>query len=912
MSVRIVLLFLCFSVPALRTCAGFQSAKPAEATSGAKDQKESENHLWLIPHTHWEGAVFKTREEYLEEDLPNILQALHLLRTFPEYRFVLDQVAYVKPFLDRYPEQAAEFRKLIDEGKLQIVGGNDVMLDVNIPSGESWIRQVLYGKGYYRKTLNVDVTTGWALDTFGHHAQMPQLLKLAGYKSYWFQRGVRDDKVPSEFLWAGIDGTQIPAFWLPFGYGMFYPTPTNILEFDSYATSEWNELGEFSHFPNRVALAGADVISPEEQLAVMVHAFGQQANRPFNLTFGLPVDFERIVAKRADQPVIGGELNPVFQGVYSSRIELKQWMREDERILTTSEKVAALARVLGAPAEEEKRWQEGRWQAWEPVLFNQAHDLTSGTMVDKVYQDSIQHYESSNDEASGLVQAGLDAISAKIDTRNNDADAVPLMVFNTLGWARTDAAEAEVGFSSGGIAQLALRSADGTEVPVQLLDVTRYADGGIQNAKIAFVAHDVPATGWATYYVIPQHVRGDAFPSGADSSRHHHDPLASGTTMHVDSSSIENQFYRATFNLWTGAMTGLEMKSTDGNWQVLGDGPGNVVANEQDGGDFWELYGNLNGGRLTAMTLTHPLPEPNRSKLSNEWVGGNGKTSAGPVFSEFHIEHPFGDNKFSTRVRVYNGIQRIDFQTSITNNDKGVRYRLLFPTSIRGGKRFDEIPFGAIERPQRQEFPAQNWFDYSDGKHGVALLNIGLPGSSVTDNTMLLSLMRSARINSYGFIGGYEPGTSSDLGLELGQQRTFQYALVPHAGDWQQARVFRAGLEFNNPLVVRPLGQHPGTLPKKWGYLDVSNENVMLSALMPAHDGGLIVRVYEAAGKPADAIKLHFTAPVASVSEVNLMEDRLGSAALENNSIGFSLRPFEIKTFHVQLAPTKGTASAAP
>ena len=133
MSIRIVLLFLCFSVPTLRTCAAFQSTKPAETTAGSKDQKESENHLWLIPHTHWEGAVFKTREEYLEEDLPNILQALHLLRIFPEYRFVLDQVAYVKPFLDRYPEQAAEFRKLIDEGKLQIVGGNDVMLDVNIP-----------------------------------------------------------------------------------------------------------------------------------------------------------------------------------------------------------------------------------------------------------------------------------------------------------------------------------------------------------------------------------------------------------------------------------------------------------------------------------------------------------------------------------------------------------------------------------------------------------------------------------------------------------------------------------------------------------------------------------------------------------------------------------------------------------
>src|ERR1700722_12977390 len=330
MNIRIVLLFLCFSLPALPTCAAFQSTKSAEATTGPKEQKESENHLWLIPHTHWEGAVFKTREEYLEEDLPNILQALHLLRTFPEYRFVLDQVAYVKPFLDRYPEQAAEFRKLITEDKLQIVGGNDVMLDVNIPSGESWIRQVLYGKGYYRKALNLDVTTGWALDTFGHHAQMPQLLKLAGYKSYWFQRGVRDNKVPSEFLWAGIDGTQIPAFWLPLSYGLFYPTPKSLFEFDHYTKDLWSSLGEYSHSTNRVAVAGADVISPEGELPVMVKAFDAQHDNPFTLSFGLPSAFEHVTAGRTDRPVISGELNPVFQGVYSSRIELKQGMRENE------------------------------------------------------------------------------------------------------------------------------------------------------------------------------------------------------------------------------------------------------------------------------------------------------------------------------------------------------------------------------------------------------------------------------------------------------------------------------------------------------------------------------------------------------------------------------------------------------
>src|ERR1700689_3526111 len=144
----------------------------------ADDSARPPGVLWVIPHTHWEGAVFKTREEYLDVGLPHILEALRLLRTQPSYRFLLDQVAYVRPFLERYPEEAAAFRKFVAEGRLQMVGANDVMLDVNIPSGESWIRQGLYGKRYYKQELGVDVKVGWAIDTFGHHAQMQQLLKL--------------------------------------------------------------------------------------------------------------------------------------------------------------------------------------------------------------------------------------------------------------------------------------------------------------------------------------------------------------------------------------------------------------------------------------------------------------------------------------------------------------------------------------------------------------------------------------------------------------------------------------------------------------------------------------------------------------------------------------------------------------
>ncbi len=162
---------------------GLSTAAPPPA-SAPKDV------LFFIPHTHWEGAVFKTREGLSRHGAAEHLAGSRLLKAHPNFRFVLDQACYVKPFLERYPEEEAAFRKFVAEGRLAIVGGTDVMLDVNMPGGESFVRQVLYGKGYFRRKLGVDVTVGWQVDTFGHHAQMPQLLKLGGYKSFWFSRGV--------------------------------------------------------------------------------------------------------------------------------------------------------------------------------------------------------------------------------------------------------------------------------------------------------------------------------------------------------------------------------------------------------------------------------------------------------------------------------------------------------------------------------------------------------------------------------------------------------------------------------------------------------------------------------------------------------------------------------------------------
>jgi alpha-mannosidase len=851
----------------------------ASGTSRATDPATAappEDTLWVIPHTHWEGAVFKTREEYLQIGLPHILHALQLLKEHPTYTFVLDQVAYVKPFLERYPEHEALFRKFIAEGRLQLVLGMDVMPDVSKPGGETLIRQIQYGKGYYRQKLGVDVTACWLVDTFGHPAQMPQILKLGGYKSFWFFRGVPDRNHPSEFLWEGIDGTRMPSFWLPEGYGLFFGAPDTLPAFEKFAKERFVTLNPNAHGHDRVAPAGVDVSDPEEQLPRMMEK--EQAsghNLGFKLRFGVPSQFEAAVAKRTDLPVFKGDLDPIFQGTYSSRIELKQWMRRMERLLTTAEKLGVIGEWLGAPPDNDKLWS-----AWEPVLFNETHDLASGVMTDHVYEDVMRGFEFSRRLADEMIDARWDRIAAAIDTRG---EGTPVVVFNTLGWLRTDVTEAVVAFTERGVKGVAITDPAGAEVPVQILETIAYPDGGIRQARVAFAARDVPALGYAVYHAVPR--------STADA------------VLAADKSGdaiLQNDFYRLSFDRSTGAITSLQVKPD--NWDAI-SGPANVISRQEDKGDLWELYQGLDGGSRIAMTRKQAVPQPSATtKLSVDFKAEPGTVHSGPVFSEFTVSHPFDDGSFATTVRLAAGLRRIDITTRLVNNHKFVRYQALFPTSIHDGRSVHGIAFGAIDRPEGIEFPAQDWVDYSDGQKGLALLNVGLPGNLVSDGTMMLSLLRAHTLGAYGFGGGYEPGMSSDSGFGLGQGRQLHYALMPHRGDWRDAGVYREGMEFGYPLVTRKEAPHAGRLPARWGFLTVSQPNVVVSALQPGKDGAMALRVYEATGKPARQVKLTFAAPVLAASETNLMEDPGAELKPDGSTLTLDLGAFQIKNLSLRLA----------
>jgi len=165
--------------------------------------------------------------------------------------------------------------------------------------------------------------------------------------------------------------------------------------------------------------------------------------------------------------------------------------------------------------------------------------------------------------------------------------------------------------------------------------------------------------------------------------------------------------------------------------------------------------------------------------------------------------------------------------------------------------------------------------------------------------------MRSAKLLRYPTVGGFDPTVSSDTGLEIGKQLRFQYSLIPHSSSWQQARIFRDGFELNHPLIVRKATPHPGVLGKSWGFVEVSDPNVVVSALKPGSDGSLVLRVYEATGSSAVGIRVKIPSGLVSVSEVNLVEDEVKPLAVQSDSFQFDARGYEIKTFKLKVRPLR-------
>jgi alpha-mannosidase len=836
-----------------------------------------------ISHTHYDAEVFLTRAETFEIGYSVALGALAAMREDPTFKFVLDQTCYIEPFLNAYPEERPFFEQMIREGRLEITCGMHAMPDVNLPSGESFIRQVLSGKGWCERELGLEIRCGWLLDTFGQHPQIPQLMVKCGFDRNLFQRlGTFDG--PTEYWWRGLDGTKLFCHWMRDSYCILYPAPANLHEFRKFVQTRLKHLRAHAATPHLLAVSGADLTHCQPHVS-RIFAEYNRAYDDLEFVIATPSEYFRRIEGLAEFPVLEGDLNPVFQGTYSARIAVKQWNRRLEALLADAEWVDAWGMLLGRPSRRERLAE-----AWEGVLFNQFHDIICGSHVDKVYAAVIDRFQAAQALAEPCLRSGLDALTEAVDTQG---EGVPIVVFNPLGWERTDVVECRVGFSAKDVFEVEVRASSGRRMHCDLLTAERYETGGLKRATLLFIARDVPALGYEVY-----HVRRELEPA-PESPLRSNQPEIFMAEVHRD--VIENDAFRIEIDAWNGAVRSLVDKAT--GWEVIDPARpiGNGIVRELDNGNFWEYNGHCKGDAFHPMNRPHPLPaeDSNRAAFSHHY-GGDGRVRNGKARTEFNIHFAFDGGYFATRVRLYAGIDRIDIQTRLVNQTERVRYRMALPTTLRGGAITREIPFGAIEQPEG-EFPAQNWIDYGDGRRGVAVLNRGLPGAAVHNGVLLLALLKCTSIaEGYGEVGGFKRSTKTSDGYELGVEHSFDYALYPHAGDWRSAQTYRRGLEFNRPLVAVKARSEPGALPARGSLCSVSAPSVVVSALKAddAGTGCLVLRLYEAEGRAVAGVRLSLSTPMAGAVETNLIEREGTEVALEDGGRGLTLDfgPFEIKT----------------
>lgn len=861
-----------------------------------KDKSTAETWtLFVVPHFHFDVAWIKTHEEYLEIGLSNILDVLNLLEKEPEYRFCLDQVALIQPFWEKFPELQETLKSMVKDGKIELVCGMYSMPDANIPSGEFLVRQFLLGKRFAKEKFDVDVQCGWMIDSFGHPNQLPQILRKSGFKYYVFGRGA-PQQTKTEFHWEGLDGSKILAHWLAGTYIVgWIPSPSGeiiskISDELPYVTrvllrtqslrwlpvpvdggiakidGAFQFLSQVSSTKNIFFPNGADFTPPQRQIPMIVKEWNKR-KKNVKAIISTPSNFFKAVeATKEKVPTVLGEFNPVFQGVYGARIKLKQKNRDAENLLLTAEKFATISSVLGSsyPDADLK-------EATRSLLFNHFHDIICGCGVDEVYEDAMKKFEESIETSNFILKKSLEFITNKIDTYGK---GIPIVVFNPLSWTRTDVAEVDISFIDPYIKEFALEDHTGCPVPFQILREERYPANSIKHATIKFIAGDVPAIGYKTYFVVPREK-----------------PRKFEATVKAGVNSIENEFFKVTIDpLHGGAIQSIYDKEKRREALDTDRYLGNVLVSEGDVGDLYEYNGSANGFATVNTLRVEPLPTSETAEFSSNHQAFT-LFETGPIEAKITITGQMEDFAYEQLIRLHPKVRRIDLELNINFHGEHKRIRLCLPLNVKDGKIFHEVPYGVAERGEG-EYPAQNWIDYSDKQYGVELINRGLPGNNVTKNVAFLTLLRSVdRV-----LFDHPSGAGA---LEKGKHE-FAYAICPHEGGWKEAKTFRTAMEFNNPLIAVKTPCHKGDLPKELGFISATPENIIVAAVKRANKN-VILRFYETTGEKTNA-KITSFKPIKKTWIMNLLEEKLKEIkTATGKDVLMTVDRFEIATVAISL-----------
>jgi len=818
---------------------------------------------WLWPWTETVEVVRNTFQSVLD-----------LMREYPDFKFTMSSARTYEWMQEKYPDMFEQIRQRVKEGRWEVIGGMWVEPDLNMPDGESLVRQILVGKRYFRKTFGADIKIGWNPDSFGYNWQLPQIYKKSGIDYFVTSKllwATDYTKFPYRlFWWQAPDGSRLLTYF-PHEYANDFNPELMTKDFSFYAPSIYGPkftdspqmlylygIGDHGGGPTRTMLDRADRL--------------RDPNTVFpKIDFSTAKDFFADLDQELPNlkvPTWNDELYFEYhRGVYTSQADTKQRIRHDEELMLDAEKYASVASLFGRPYG-----QDQFELAWKNLLFDHFHDVMPGSGIAVNYLDAKRNLEDVARSAQLITNSALDEILAHINTQG---DGMPVVAFNSLSWPRSEVIEVEVQLP-GPTKQVRVVDSTGSLVEYELLAM----DKTTNRAHVLILAR-TPALGYQTYFVRPAAMSGvppDVINGQLQGVK------ASGTTL-------ENGYLRVKVDPQTGCITSLLDKRTNTE---------SLASSETDsGGPTTFACGNLlqafhdKPKRWDAWNIDADFEKQHWDLDKADEVT---LVEGGPLRAVIRVKKHFQSSTFVQDITMYAGVPRADVKMQVEWHEKHILLKVAFPLSAHSDKATFEIPYGSIERPTTRntaaeqakfEVPAQRWADLSDTKHGFSLLNDSKYGYDVRGNVLRLSLLRSPEW----------PDPHADEG-----HHEFAYSLYPHSGTWRDAQTVRRGYELNYKLLAVPSQKHEGILPSDHSFVQVESENVVLTAMKKSEDDdSLILRFYEWAGKEAD-VKLQLPRGAQSVSETDLMERPIADLAVHGNAVTVHTKPYEIKTVKVQFA----------
>ncbi len=826
---------------------------------------------FMVGHSHIDAAWLWPVSETVEVCRSTFSSVLQVMEKYPYFCFSQSSAQYYEWMEKKYPQIFEKIKKRVKEGKWEIVGGMWVESDCNLPSGESLVRQILYGKRYFLDKFGVDVRIAWLPDTFGFCWTLPQIFKKCGidyfvtFKLNWETTLAFPHSV---FWWQAPDGSPVLACQIMGSYSHTsleeLPIELNLLKRNHGINSLLFLYGCGDH-------GGG----PTSELVEKIFKFRAQQSEP-EILFSRAEDYfhklEKINQEGKAFPVVNNELYlKTHRGTYTTQAKIKLNNRRGEYLLGNAEKFACMAEKYGFKYPQEEL--EG---AWKRLLFNQFHDILAGTCISEVYESSEKEYLEVFKVGEKTLSSSLKQIAKNVDTRGKGSS---VLIFNPLCWKRDGLVEVELSSlvsSLGNPEFVRILDEEGKIIPYQIMK-----KGEVKN--LIFLAHNIPSLGYKEYKIIPL----------TEKKYFSTDVRA---ICKKDTLQLENKFYRVSMGVKSGLLTSIYDKFNEK--QLLDNSKRGEVFQIYEDFSLKESAWNIWLGAL------NELDKADEVSIVEE----------GPIRVSVRMKHTYKqeerpDSVFIQEVRLYSDMPFIEFKVDVDWHAQHKTAKVAFPLNLYTDEATYDIPYGSIERknptsPQanstdraKWEVSGLKWMDYTDKEknYGLSLLSECKYGFDVKDNLIRMTLLRSPDYPDPSMMGLPELPTL----LEDQGKHSFSYALYPHKGTWKEAGSIRKGYEFNYPLLVLTEPSHKGSLPKSFSFVKVYPETVVLETVKKAEDSAsFILRFYETIGQRTEA-KILFSEPILEAWETDMMERKISKLPIQGKSLLVNLEAYEIKTIQI-------------